>query len=257
MKLHASLGLAVFALGCGSAPPPKAAEPVPVPVSSAIAPAAAPEPPAAEEEAAPSEPAALPTACAEGTNEPMCMPDVDFAKRLCGGVFPDVALTLLGKDQPWTRMYMTGDYEAWNASGGMATRARLAFDEEVLVVAHRQMRPGGIVMTGAGATYDVLRWDGTCVSVEANEITQKKPPQPRAAPIPWRRLGEATRIALLSQPKVQAGQKLVEKECGAAPTATGAKAAQTKCDRADAAFDKAIVDFVRSGGALPAPARRP
>jgi hypothetical protein len=95
------------------------------------------------------------------------------------------------------------------------------------------------------------------VSLEASEITFKKPPQPKAAPIPWRHLGEATRIALLNQPKVQAGQKLVEKECGAAPTASGAKAAQSKCDRADAAFDKAIVEFVRAGGAVPVPTRRP
>jgi hypothetical protein len=248
MKL--SLGLAALAIGCGAAPAPKAAVAPPPTVTSAPAPEAEP---AQEEEAPPPEPAALPTACAEGASEKLCMPDADFARRLCESVYPDVALTLFGKDQPWSRAYMTGDYEAWNASGGKATRARLAFDEEILVVAHRQMRPGGIVMTGAGATYDVLRWDGTCVSVEANEITFKKPPQPKASPIPWRRLSEGTRIALMGQPKVQASQKLVEKECGG----SGAKAAQTKCDRADAAFDKAIVDFVRSGGPLPAPARRP
>src|SRR5262249_40489605 len=157
--------------------------------------------------------------------------------------------TLFEKDQPWTHMYMTGDFEAWNASGGKATRARLALDEELILVGRRQRASGGIIVTGVGASYDALRWDGTCVTIEEHHITAKTPLRPRAAPIPWRRLGEATRIALMNQPKVQASQKLLEKECSgtAGATASAAKAAQTRCDRADAAFDLSIVDFLRHG----------
>jgi hypothetical protein len=267
MKLVTPLVVVALAIGCASAPKGVAETPAPmpaapVPVEEAPAPQA--EIAAAVDEDTADEPSALPSACIETSDrndKRLCMPNAEFAKRLCSGVFPEVALTLFAKDQPWSRAYLTGDYEAWNASGGKATRARLAFDEEVLVVAHRPARAGGIVMTGAGATYDVLRWDGTCVSLEANEMTFKRPPAPKAAPIPWRRLGEATRMALLGAPNVQASQKAVEKECtGSAPVAAksnGAKTAPTKCDRADAAFDKAIVDYVRTGGSLPAPTRRP
>ena len=259
MKLYGSLALALVALGCGAAPKRAGVAPKPAPValtsahSSAVPVAADAAPPEA-----PAEPDALPTECADSSVE-VCLPDADFAKRLCSGVYPDVALILFSKDQPWTHMYMTGDFEAWNASGGMATRARLALDEEVLLVARRQRASGGIVVTGVGASYDALRWDGTCVTVEEHEITAKKPPKARFAPIPWRRLGEATRIALMNQPKVQTSQKLLEKECVSplGATASAAKAAQNRCDHADLAFDTAIIDFVRQGGTLPTPARRP
>jgi hypothetical protein len=261
MKLYGSLALALAALGCASAPKTAAvaggSKPAPAPVTLTSAHAAAPAAPVLVPEA-PAEPAPLPTECADPSGD-VCLPDADFAKRLCGGVFPDVALTLFAKDQPWTHMYMTGDFEAWNASGGKATRARLALDEELVLVARRQRAQSGIIVTGVGASYDALRWDGTCVTIEEHEITAKKPAQPRVAPIPWRRLGESTRVALMSQPKVQASQKVLEKECSTTPdaTATAAKAAQNRCDRADAAFDLAIVDFLRHGGTLPPPARRP
>jgi hypothetical protein len=192
---------------------------------------------AKEEE--PAEPAALPTTCVDADAKP-CLPDPDFAKRLCAGVYPEVALTMFGKSQPWTRGYLTGDTEAWNASGGKVTRSHMIFDEEVLVMARREHK-GGIV-----------------VSLEGGEMTFKRPPVGKSAPLPWRRLSEATRTALLATPKLQASQKLVQKECSGAPsTSTSAKSGATRCDKADAAFDKAIVDFVRSGGELPVPARRP
>ena len=251
------LGIAGLAIGCASAPPPAPVAPAaPAPATLASAQVAAAPAPVAEEEEAPAEPAALPTTCVNGDAKP-CLPDTDFAKRLCSGVFPEVALTLFGKSQPWTRGYLTGDTEAWNASGGKVTRSHMIFDEEVLVMARREHK-GGIVITGAAQTYDVLRWDGTCVSLEGGEMTFKKPPVPKSAPIPWRRLSEATRTALLATPKVQASQKLVQKECTGAPsTSTSAKSGTTRCDKADAAFDKSITDYVRTGGELPVPARRP
>jgi len=244
MKLVAPLALVTFALGCGAAPKRAAEAPVAPEPESATPVAVVAEPAGpqsavavAVDEETTEETASLPSTCT-GLDPKLCLPDADFAKRLCAGVYPEVALTLFGKDQPWSRAYLTGDYEAWNASGGKATRARLAFDEEVIVLSRRQMRTG-IVMTGAGATYDVLRWDGTCVSLEAGEMTMKRPPAPKAAPIPWRRLGETTRVALLAAPKVQASQKAVQKECTGSETSNSAKSSgASKCDRADAAFDK-------------------
>ncbi len=247
----AGVALAFGLVGCASAPKPVLAE---TPALASAKVLAAPAPAASPEE--PAEPAALPTACIDADAKP-CLPDPEFAKRLCSGVYPEVALTLFGKSQPWTRGYLTGDTEAWNASGGKVTRSHMIFDEEVLVMARREHK-GGIVVTGAAQTYDVLRWDGTCVSLEGGEMTFKRPPVAKSAPIPWRRLSDATRTALLAAPKVQSTQKLVEKECTGAPTtSTSAKTGATRCDKADAAFDRAIVEYVRSGGEVPTPARRP
>lgn len=207
-------------------------------------------------EAAP-EPEAAPTACAsEGKikDAKVCFPAASYAKKLCGGIYPEVALNLFGKGTPWTRVYLAGDVEAWNASGGLTHRAKLAFDEEVLVLSkHGAGGSGGIVMTGAQASYDVLRWDGTCVSVMEGELTTRRPPKALPAAVPFHRLEETTRRALLASPKVKASLEGMEKACGRASTAQEKKA----CDKAERAFSQAVVEFVRGGGTLPTPARRP
>jgi len=214
------------------------------------------EPPAAE--AKPEEPAAIPTSCAaEGTLKDVrtCLPEAAFAKRLCGGIYPEVALGLFAKGTPWTRVYLAGDVEAWNASGGLTHRAKLAFDEEVIVLARHGAggASGGIVMTSAQASYDVVRWDGSCVSVMEGEITTKRPPAPKPAEVPWSRLEETTRRALLATPKVKGAHEALGKACSSVSTAAEKKS----CDKADKAFTQSIVEAVRNGASLPSPARRP
>src|SRR6266850_2537536 len=63
-----------------------------------------------------------------------CLPPPAFAKKLCGGIYPEVALGLFVKGTPWTRVWLAGDVDAWNASGGLTHRAKLVFDEEVVVL---------------------------------------------------------------------------------------------------------------------------
>lgn len=202
--------------------------------------------------------ASIPTSCgAAGTlkTTQLCLPEPAYAKKLCGGTYPEVALGLFGRGTPWTRVYLAGDVEAWNATGGRTHRTKLAFDEEVLVLGkHGASSAGGIVMTGAQASYDVLRWDGTCVSVMEGELTTRRPPAPKPAEVPFRRLEETTRHALLAAPKVRATHETLDKKCLSVATPSEKKA----CDKADKVFSLAIVDAIRSGGApLPAPARRP
>lgn len=198
------------------------------------------------------EPAALPATCA-GDAKDFCSPDAEFAKRLCaGGAYPEVALALLSKGTPWTRVYMRGDVDAWNASGGRTHRTKLAFDEEVLVLQKRAAPSmGGIVMTGVSATYDVLRWDGSCVSVMSGEVTSARPPQPKPAAVPWQRLDDRTKGALLASPKINSTHAKVGKECA------GASSDAAKCAKAATGFNTAIAEYVRNVGALPAPARLP
>jgi hypothetical protein len=211
------------------------------------------------DEARADEPAPLPSECgAEGTlkDSKLCMPERVYAKKLCSGAYPDVALALFSKGTPFTRVYLAGDVDAWNASGGRTHRAKLAFDEEVLVLAKNgAAATGGIVMTGAQASYDVLRWDGTCVSVMDGELTTKRPPAPKPADVSFTRLEETTRHALLEAPKVKASHTALGKACVISATATTAD--RKACDKADKAFTLAIVESVRAGASLPAPGRRP
>ena len=224
-------------------------------IVAAAGPAAAEE---AHEEAKADEPAPVPTTCeAEGTikDAKLCMPDRAYAKKLCSGVYPEVALGLFGKGTPFTRVYLAGDVEAWNASGGRTHRAKLAFDEEVLVLAKNGAAAmGGIMMTGAQNSYDVLRWDGTCVSIMDGELTTKRPPAPKPAELAFSRLEEPTRHALLEAPKVKATHAALGKACVISATAPANRKA---CEKADKAFSLAIVETVRNGATLPSPARRP
>lgn len=209
-------------------------------------------PPAAEAVEAPE---ALPSACgAEGRvkDAKACLPPSAFAKKLCGGSYPEVALGLFGKGTPWTRVWLAGDVDAWNASGGGLThRAKLVFDEEVIVLSrHGAAAMGGIVMTGAQASYEVLRSDGSCVSVMEGELTTKRPPAPKPASVPWTRLEEGTRKALLSSsPKVKGSLDALARICAGAD--------RKACEKADRAFSGAVLDAVRGGAALPLPGRRP
>jgi hypothetical protein len=201
-----------------------------------------------------SETDAIPTTCSGEQaikDTKACVPPGTFVKKLCGGIYPEVALAMFAKGTPWTRIWLSGDVEAWNASGGLTHRAKLAFDEEVLVLSrHGAGNSGGIMMTGAMASFDVLRWDGTCVSVLEGELTTRRPPAPKPASVPWSHLEETTRRALLTSPKVKTTLEAFEKACG-----TGDK---TACEKADKAFARSVADFVRSGSAaLPAPVRRP
>lgn len=211
------------------------------------------------EDAKADEPTPIPTECAaEGSikDTKLCMPERGYAKKLCTATYPEVALGLFAKGTPFTRVYLAGDVDAWNASGGRTHRTKLAFDEEVIVLAKNgAASTGGIVMTGAQASYDVLRWDGSCVSVMDGELTTKRPPAPKPAEVSFSRLEETTRHALLEAPKVKASHVALGKACviSATATATNKKA----CEKADKAFAGAIVDAVRGGATLPSPARRP
>lgn len=218
-----------------------------VAVADTEAPAAQPEP------AEPPTPEAIPLACAgeAGMKDgKACVMPGEFVKKLCGASYPDVTLALFSKGTPWTRAWLAGDVEAWSASGGFTSRANLAFDEEVLVLArHAAPSVGGIQMTGAGASFDVLRWDGSCVSVQEGELTTRRPPAPKQATVRWSRFEEATRRALLASQKVKATREAFDKACG------GEKAA---CERAEKDLAGAIATSLRTGGpTLPTPTRRP
>ena len=172
---------------------------------------------------------------------------------MCNGSFADVALVLLAKDTPFVRMFMKGDVDGWNADGGASARARLRFDEEMLVLRRRTPPANGIVVGSGGAGYLVMRWDGNCYTLEDPELTTKKPAAPKHAPIPWRLYSEGTKNALLKSPKVLAAYQRRGKECKGALSGEVTRA----CEQADTALSAVVVGEVRGGLKIPTPDHLP
>jgi hypothetical protein len=182
------------------------------------------------------------------------LPDPAFVKRLCDGTFADVALALMLQGTPFTRMYLKGDVDGWNADGGASARARLSFDEEVLALRKRTQAAGGMQVGSGGGSWLVMRWDGNCYSLDEGELSMKKPPAPKTAPIPWRLYEPATKDALLKSPKILAAFQKRGKECKGAVSGEVSRA----CEQADTALSTAVVNEARAGGmTLPTPSRLP
>ncbi|WP_438038630.1 hypothetical protein [Sorangium sp. So ce128] len=241
----------------GAAPPPSEPDRAEAEVAAA-APAAKEGGEAAEgeggkkeEDAAAEASRQIPTTCEQRGNE--CLPPVAFVKRLCSGFHPDVALTLFAKGSPFTRGYLTRDTDAVNASGGSSSNDKLVFDEEVLILYHREPETGGMVVSGAGGGYEVLRWDGTCATLMAEEVRQHVPPKPKFAAIPWKSLDQKTRDAFLADEKT--GKLIIERKRECKGATMGAVTA--KCEKVDKQMAAALIEYVRGGGALPAPGPLP
>lgn len=240
------LFLVAVVVACGGAPPPVRPSPSEAEVN-ATAKASGAKEPAVSQEDRDAEAAAkqVPTTCE--TTDKFCLPPVAFVKRLCGGFHPDVALGLFAKGTPFTRGYMTRDTEAWNASGGASSSDKLLFDEEVLVLYRRVPDTGGMVVSGSGGGYDVLRWDGTCASLMAEEVRLQVPARPRFASIPWKSLDPKTKEALEANEKVGKIVSERRKECKGATIGSVSE----KCEKVDKQMSAVIVDYIRGGGALP------
>lgn len=240
---------------CAGAPAP-AAPTAASPAASPSPEASAAAPSGAEASASPDAPpaaaaaATLPASCAPSATP--CVPEPGFVKRLCDGSFPDVGLALFAKGTPWKRLAMRGDVDGWNADGGASPKARLVFDEEVLVLRRRAAATSGVVV-GSGGGYLVMRWDGHCYTLDDGEVTEKLPARPKAAPLPFRFYSDATKTALLKSPKVLAAYQRRGRECKGAISGAVTRA----CEQADDALSAAVVAEVRGGLAVPAPDRLP
>ena len=108
-------------------------------------------------------------------------------------------------------------------------------------------------VSGAGTSYDVLRWDGTCATLGEGELSLKKPPSPKAARVEWRFLDDNVQEALRSN---EALSKIVserKKECKGATSGD----VSNKCVRADAKLSDSIIGYVRKGGTIPVPDKLP
>ena len=180
----------------------------------------------------------LPKAC-DDPGASVCLPPSEFVDRLCESPRQDVALALFAHGTPFTRGYLRGKLD------------ELAWDEEVLLVRFRTPKTTGVIVGSNLGSYDVLRWDGTCSrAIEAEMVTRTRPPQPTTARIRWHRMSARVQDALVAaSDPVKRARSRRGKECKGAMTGE----VSATCDNADEGLTRAVVDYVRSVGQLPAP----
>lgn len=250
MRLAALSALFVVT-ACGGSAPPKAEPPKTETAAASATPA---ESASAAEEAAPDKKEAvkIPDACA-GDGGGCTMPR-PFVKRLCSGVYPDLALMFFAKGSPWRRAYVAvREAAAFNGLSGPSSDEKLVFEEELIVLSEKKVDTGGMQVSGAGASYDTLRWDGTCATLSAEEVRFQAPPKPKHAPIPWRSLADATQNALLANEDVSKVATERRKECKGATTGN----VTDKCEKADRKLNDLVVQAVRAGTTVPKPEKLP
>jgi hypothetical protein len=238
----------LLAASCGGSPPPPAPSP---PAATAEATAAAPAEAPASEDDKPG--AKLPSECAEKGK--LCLPPAAFVKRLCSTkVYPDVALAMHAKGTPWSRGYLrVKSAEAWYASGGVSSGDKMIFEEEFVLLARREANTGGMTVSGAGGAYDVLRWDGTCASLQDEEVSLTGSSTPKTAKVVWKSLDDKVRDALLADEKINKVFTARRKECKGATMGDVTK----KCEELDDKLSAVVVEYVRRGGTVPTPPTLP
>ncbi|MEO7034192.1 MAG: hypothetical protein ABI548_09895 [Polyangiaceae bacterium] len=239
----------LFLAACGAAQAGKPATP------AASEPAAAPAAePAVDKDAKPAPAPALtriPTECAKAGK--FCLPDPAFTKRMCNDSFPSIALYLFGNGLPFTRGYLTRKTQAWNAEGGASDNTYLEFDEEVLLLVERGADTGGMQVSGAGGSYEALRWNGSCVTLAKEEVTLDRPPAPKVAKVEWRFLDDNVQAALREDRVINKAVSTRRNECKGAVSGDVSLA----CVKADDRLTDVVVSYLRKGGKLPVPSKLP
>lgn len=197
-----------------------------------------------EEEAEP-----VPTKCVK--RKGACLPPVKWAEKLCQDVYPDVALYMFRGGSPWDRYYMRTGLNAVNGWGNTLDE-NLVQGEEVIPINYRGHKDG-LVVEGSQGTFDVLRWNGSCVTLDLAEVTNKPPGNPKTSSIEWRSLSEPVQKALMRDPTVAEAVRGRQRECRGASIGR----VTAECVRLDRNLGTVIAQYVRNGGGVPVPPSHP
>ncbi|MBW2456008.1 MAG: hypothetical protein JRI68_15935 [Deltaproteobacteria bacterium] len=199
-------------------------------------------------------PKGLPTACANDDGD-LCLPPKKFVLALCDGEYPSVGLWLFNQGSPWVRGYLRGKTRAVYASAsGGSTGEMMSRGEEVLVLRkHGASNPGGIVVSGSSGAYDVMRWDGSCATLETGFIQFDGASNPGNARIVWGTLEYDVREALKEDETVRQAYITLRKECKGVTMGD----VSAKCEKADGALSKLLAKHVRENGGVPVPKKVP
>lgn len=195
----------------------------------------------------------LPTWCTGG-NDP-CRPTRDFAKRLCAGHFPGAALYLFQKSSPWQHRWVKAKgLDGQNGEGG-PSGGELQFAEEVLVMAHDVPATEGVGAKNKTkgkqpeASLVVLRWDGTCSSIQASKAVTYQPGAQKNALVDYTKLDPAVQRSLLRDPDFEKSVTVWQKACEGG--------ASSECEKSHQALSTLMVNKIRRGTKLGMPEERP
>lgn len=180
-----------------------------------------------------------------------CLPPVKWAERLCQDVYPDVALYMFREGSPWVRYYMRTGLNAVNGWGATIDE-NLVQGEEVIPINYRGQKDG-LVVEGSEGTFDVLRWNGSCVTLDLAEVTKDRPGAPKTSSIEWRSLSEPVKDALLQDQTVAEAVRGRQRECKGASIGR----VTAECVRLDRNLGTVIAKYVRNGGGVPVPPTHP
>lgn len=235
-------------VGCGGAPRDGRA---------ASAPSSNPVPKATTSKAKPNETSektksaeqpSLPTNCTDVRG--ICMPPSEFVDRLCRRNYPDVAVYMMGPTQPWTHRFVRVKVaQAVNPISGRVGEVPLTFGEEIIVLRYKSGTPQSAIQVSGTERYEVLRWDGSCASLEEGEFVEKVPtPQLRYVASTWLRIGDKYRAALLANSAIAAAEETRKTDCkglglGRPP----------KCHKAMEDLNRIVAEAVHAGLELPLP----
>ncbi len=195
----------------------------------------------------------MPTRCSDASVDGYCLPPPYLAKALCNEDWATVALVMFQKGTPWKRGYSVTTSAAWNASGGASSNEAMAMYEELVVLRRRGPESSGIQVSGAGTSYDVLRWDGSCVTLQDGELTFQVPPKVTSARVVPKRLEVHVRDALKDTPELEKLFRAHRKECKGVTLGDVSK----ECVKVDGQLSLAIAGYVRDHGGLPEPHKLP
>jgi hypothetical protein len=263
MKILVALATLPLLAACGGAPvPPKTspaqAEPATRDGGGEVAaieatPSATAESKAEAPKAAPPEEEGMPKRCANGSGDSVCLPPPYLAKGLCNEDYPTVALAMFAKGTPWTRAYSMTTSAAWNASGGASSNEKMNMHEEIVVLRKRGADTGGMQISGMGNSYDVLRWDGSCVTLQEGELTFQRPSKITSARVVLKRIEVHVRDALKEAEPLAKLYQAHRKECKGVTMGSVSK----ECEKLDAQLSTAVALHVREQGGVPEPHKLP
>ena len=245
MRIISLLSVVVVIAACGSSTGPR----------KASTPVDADEEMAAKGSTLTAAESLVPQTCRDDSEED-CLPPSPWVTKLCGGVHPEVALHMFRGGSPWKRIYSRALAPAYNGAGGPSLSDERVEKGEELIALRRNTNgrdsSAGEMSVGDTAGYDLLRWNGSCVTLHDGEYSHKPPRRSRHARVEWRWLGDGVRTALQSDGLVRAAYVERRKECKGATIGRVTK----KCVECDESLVAAIVDYVRSGGELPEPSEQ-
>jgi hypothetical protein len=194
----------------------------------------------------------LPEGCNDGEQD--CLPPERFVDQLCGGIHPELALHMFRGGSPWKRLYSRAVAPAFNGAGGPSiSDERVQRGEELIALRRNsdaKRSSSGEMSIGYTAGYDLLRWNGSCVTLHDGEFSSKPPRRGlRHATVDWRSLGDRVQSTLREDELIGRAIVARRKECRGISLGNVTR----KCVEQERSLVAAIVDYVRAGGELPEP----